>query len=76
MQETQQSIGEQTQKAGEYLSDAAISARIKSDFLNDPLLALAPVDVATKAGVVTLSGTVASQQAMDRAVAIAAAIRT
>lgn len=71
VQETQKSIGEQTGKAGEYLSDAAISARIKADLLNDSLLALAPIDVTTKAGVVTLSGTVGSQQAMDRAVAIA-----
>jgi osmotically-inducible protein OsmY len=39
--------------------------------LNDSLLALAPIGVSTRSGVVTLSGTVDSQQAMDRAVAIA-----
>ncbi|WP_020565474.1 BON domain-containing protein [Methylosarcina fibrata] len=71
VQETQQSIGKQTGKAGEYLSDAAIFARIKTDLLNDSLLALVPVNVTTEGDVVTLSGTVDSQQAIDRAVAIA-----
>jgi hyperosmotically inducible protein len=71
VQETQKSIGEHTEKAGEYISDAAISARIKSDLLNDSLLALANINVTTNAGIVTLSGTVNSQQAMDRALEIA-----
>jgi len=71
VRETQKSIDKQTGKAGEYLSDVAISARIKADLLNDSLLALAPIGVSTRSGVVTLSGTVDSQQAMDRAVAIA-----
>lgn len=71
VEETQRSLGEQTEKAGEYLNDAAISAGIKADLLNDSLLALANINVKTNAGVVTLNGTVNSQQAMDRAVEIA-----
>jgi hyperosmotically inducible protein len=71
VQGAQRSLGEQTEKAGEYFNDAAISSRIKADLLNDSLLALSNINVTTIAGVVTLSGVVNSQQAMDRALEIA-----
>lgn len=71
VQGTQRSLGEQTEKAGEYVNDTVISSRIKTELVNDSLLFLSDIRVTTKAGVVTLSGTVNSQQAMDRAVEIA-----
>ncbi|MGZ8145020.1 MAG: BON domain-containing protein [Methylosarcina sp.] len=71
VQDVQKSLGEQTQKAGEVITDAAISASVKTDLLNDSLLALSDINVTANAGVVTLSGIVDSQQAMDRAVEIA-----
>jgi hyperosmotically inducible protein len=71
VQDIQRSPGEQTEKAGEYINDGAITNHIKDDLLNDPLLALSNINVTTTAGVVTLSGIVNSQQAMDRAVEIA-----
>ncbi|MGZ8200292.1 MAG: BON domain-containing protein, partial [Methylosarcina sp.] len=46
-------------------------ASVKTDLLNDSLLALSNINVTANAGVVTLSGIVDSQQAMDRAVEIA-----
>jgi osmotically-inducible protein OsmY len=65
VQDVQKSLGEQTQKAGEVITDAAISASVKTDLLNDLLLALSNINVTANAGVVTLSGIVDSQQAMD-----------
>jgi len=65
------SLGEQAETAGEYINDEAISRHIKADLLNDSLLSLSNINVTANAGVVTLSGTVNSQQAMDRAVEIA-----
>ena len=58
-------------KAGEYLDDAAITAKVKADILNDPLLKVSQVEVTTTNGVVKLSGTVDSQESIDRAVEIA-----
>lgn len=51
--------------------DATITARVKTILLNDPQGALWKVDVDTFNGVVTLSGTVASAEERDRAVALA-----
>lgn len=65
------SLGEKTEKAGEYINDSAITASIKAKLFSDPLLALSNINVTTSAGVVTLSGTVDSQQAIDRALEIA-----
>jgi hyperosmotically inducible protein len=70
VQDPQRSLGEQAEKAGKYINDAAITNHIKDDLLNDPLLALSNINVTTTAGVVTLSGIVNSQQAMDRALEI------
>lgn len=71
VQGTQRSLGEQTEKSGKYINDAATFNHIKDDLLNDPLLDLSDINVTTTAGMFTLSGTVNSQQAMDRAVEIA-----
>lgn len=65
------SLGEQAGTIGEYINDEAISRHIKADLLNDSLLSLSNINVTANAGVVTLSGRVNSQRAMDRAVEIA-----
>lgn len=73
-----QSIKETTEKAGEgiesaaesaggYVSDSVITTRVKAAFLNDPMLKSSQIEVTTVDGVVTLSGTVDSEQSVDRA---------
>lgn len=53
------------------LSDAAITASIKTDILKDPDLSVLKVDVDTKDGVVTLNGLASTDAARDRAAKIA-----
>ena len=71
MDEAGKAVGEKVEKAGEYLDDAAITAKIKGDILNDPLLKVLQINVTTTNGIVTLGGVVDSKQSIDRAVEIA-----
>ncbi len=64
-------VADKAEQAGEYMDDAAITAKVKADILSDPLLKVAQIEVTTTDGVVKLSGTVDSQQSIDRAVQIA-----
>jgi hyperosmotically inducible protein len=61
--------------AREYLDDAAITAKIKAEILSDPLLKVSQIEVTTTNGVVKLSGTVDSQQSIDRATEIARSLK-
>lgn len=70
-----ESAGKKIEKTGEYMDDAAITARIKADILRDPLLKVSQIEVTTTNGVVTLSGTVDSQQSIDRAMEIARSLQ-
>ncbi len=63
------------EKAGEYLDDAAITAKIKSDILSDPLLKVFGDQRDCHNGIVTLSGVVDSKQSIDRAVEIARRVK-
>jgi hypothetical protein len=62
------------EKTGEYMDDSVITAKIKQDILGDPLLKSSQISVTTENGVVKLSGTVDSQQSIDRAKAIAQSV--
>lgn len=53
------------------LSDAAITASIKTDILKDPDLSVLKIEVDTKDGVVSLNGLAATDAARDRATSIA-----
>ncbi|MBK5969298.1 MULTISPECIES: BON domain-containing protein [Thiorhodovibrio] len=64
---TKESMGEKADETGNYLSDAAITAKIKAEILGDSALKVLQIDVTTTDGVVTLSGTVDSQSSLDRA---------
>ena len=75
MDEAGKAVGEKVEKAGEYLDDAAITAKIKGDILNDPLLKVLQINVTTTNGIVTLSGVVDSKQSIDRAVEIARRVK-
>jgi len=59
------------ENAGDYMDDSAITAKIKADILQDPLLQVLEIDVVTTDGVVKLGGTVDSQASIDRATEVA-----
>lgn len=56
-----------SQAMGEYMEDAVITARIKAMLIKDDFLTLAPINVTTVNGVVTLTGTVDSEALAARA---------
>ena len=68
-------VGEKTKeglsKTGEVITDAWITSRISSKFINEDLLHHSNIDVDTKDHVVTLNGTVLTSAGRRRAVAIA-----
>jgi hyperosmotically inducible periplasmic protein len=53
---------------GESGEDAAITARVQSSFIADPLVSASAIGVQTTQGVVHLSGTVKSEQERYRAI--------
>ena len=57
------------------VSDAAITASIKTDFLKDPDLSVLRIDVDTKSGVVTLNGLAGDEPARQRAEKMASAVK-
>jgi len=60
---------------GRTLSDAAITASIKTDYLKDPDLSVLKIDVDTKDGVVVLNGMANTADGKQRAEKIASAIK-
>lgn len=71
IENTGDAVARKTEQAGEYINDAAITTKIKADILRDPLLKMSEIEVTTTNGVVKLSGTVDSQESIDRAMQIA-----
>ena len=57
------------------IDDASITTRVKTTFINDPLVGRERIDVETFKGVVTLSGAVKSKAAEEKAIALARTIR-
>lgn len=60
---------------GRVLSDTAITASIKTDYLKDPDLSVLKIDVDTKDGVVTLNGLAGTEEGRKRAGQLAGAIK-
>lgn len=56
---------------GEYFDDSAITAKVKTKLLGDPMISGFAVSVETFRGRVILSGFVNSQSQVDRAIALA-----
>jgi hyperosmotically inducible protein len=75
IEKTGEAVAKKAEKAGEYMDDAAITARIKAEILRDPLLNVSEIEVTTTNGVVKLSGTVDSQESIDRAIEIARSLK-
>lgn len=63
-----------TESTGEYVDDAAITAKVKAAILDQPPLSSLAIHVETFKGRVRLSGIVASQSAIDEAVKVARSI--
>jgi hyperosmotically inducible periplasmic protein len=70
-----EAVVEKTAKVEEYMDDSAITAKIKAEILSDALLKVSQINVTTTNGVVSLSGTVDSQQSIDRALEIARSVK-
>jgi hyperosmotically inducible periplasmic protein len=66
-----EAVVEKAAKVEEYMDDSAITAKIKAEILSDALLKVSQINVTTTNGVVSLSGSVDSQQSIDRALEIA-----
>lgn len=60
---------------GETIDDATITTRVKTAFINDPVVGAARIDVDSFKGVVTLSGRVKSKDEETKAIALARSIR-
>jgi hyperosmotically inducible periplasmic protein len=75
IEEAKEAVVEKTAKVEEYMDDSAITAKIKAEILGDPLLKVSQINVTTTNGVVSLSGTVDSQQSIDRALEIARSVK-
>jgi hyperosmotically inducible protein len=59
------------ESTGESSDDAAISAKVKSSFVTDPLVGASAINVVTARGVVYLSGSVRSEQERAQAIRLA-----
>ena len=55
----------------ETIDDAAITTRVKTAFINDPVVGAARIDVDTFKGVVTLSGRVKTKEEEGKAIELA-----
>lgn len=60
---------------GETIDDATITTRVKTAFINDPVVGALRIDVDTFKGVVTLSGRVKSKDEEQKAIAVARGIK-
>ena len=63
-------LSDKSKKAGEYMDDAAITAKVKAEIVSEPLLKVSQIAVTTLNGAVKLSGVVDSRQSIDRALQI------
>jgi hyperosmotically inducible periplasmic protein len=59
------------QSAGRVVDDSAITTKVKSSFLADPVVSATAISVDTTDGVVSLSGIAKSEQERQRAIQLA-----
>lgn len=64
-------VGTDERSAGQMWDDAAITARVNTEFLRDPFIKSRKIDVDTIQQVVTLTGVLATEEAVRRAAKIA-----
>lgn len=62
--------------ATEYVKDSVITTKVKAELAAEKMSSLVKINVDTdKTGIVTLSGTAASQSAVDKAVAVTRGVK-
>ena len=71
---TDSSAPSSTQKAGAYVDDSVITAKVKAAFVEDSQVSALKIKVTTKKGIVTLAGAVPNAEAGQHALQVAAAI--
>lgn len=71
LDDVKKSIIEKTETSGQYIDDSVITLKVKTAILNEPSLKISQIKVITVDGVVQLSGTVDSQQSIDKAIEVA-----
>jgi hyperosmotically inducible periplasmic protein len=64
-------VGACGKTVGETIDDATITTRVKTAFVNDPVVGALRIDVDTFKGVVTLSGRVKSKEEEAKAIELA-----
>ena len=67
--------GKAIQDSRNVTDDGTVTVRVKTAFINDPVVGAARIDVDTFKGVVTLSGRVKSKDEEAKAIALARAIK-
>lgn len=67
-------VGDAVEDVGKTVEDASITSAVKMKFANDELVSASTIDVDTRQGQVTLTGTVQSQTALDRALELARSV--
>lgn len=68
-------VGKDDRTLGEITDDATITSTINARYVKDSRVSALDINVDTRRGVVTLYGSVASQQIADRAVEIARSVK-
>ncbi len=67
-------IDSSMKKAGNYMDDSAVTAKVKAALVDDSAIKSTDISVKTDAGVVTLSGFVTSQDQAEKAVTLAKSV--
>lgn len=71
LEAAKEAVIDKAETAGDYIDDSVITTKIKTAILNDPLLKSSQIEVTTVQGVVTLTGTVDSEQIVGRVIGLA-----
>jgi len=71
LDEAKESVSDKMAEADRYLDDSAITGKVKAAIIDDPLLKASEIKVTTENGTVWLSGTLDSQDEINRALEVA-----
>jgi hyperosmotically inducible periplasmic protein len=66
-----ESLIEKSETTGEYIDDSVITTKVKAAILGSSSLSASHIEVTTDKGIVTLSGTVDSEQSISKAIEVA-----
>jgi len=72
LDDAKKSISDKSETTDQYINDSVITMHVKKAILSDSLLKVFQIKVTTVNGIVQLSGTLDSQQSIDKAIKVAA----